>query len=123
LVESSRRSVARVHLGNPETIPLPGQKSDSRVLQMSLGNDQDWGSPESRLLGCRVKDRDLAVVIPGYQTIEVKAEVERHSSKPAGGTRNDRSGGGLKNFVSTEIKADEREKRLARGRAPCGGCL
>ena len=89
-----------------------------RVLQMSLGNDQDWSSPESSLLVCRVKDRDLAVVIPDCETVDVNAEAERHSSKPAGGTRNDRSGWGLKNFVATEIKGDESEKRLARAGYP-----
>src|ERR1700730_10746200 len=84
---------------------------------MSLGNNQNWSSPEGRLLCRRIKDRDLAVVISRCEMIGVNAEAEGHGSKPAGGTRNDRSGRGLKNLVATEIKGDESEKRLARGRA------
>src|ERR1035438_6434369 len=82
---------------------------------MSLRNNQNRGSPEACLPACRVKDRDLAVVLSGSQAIDAKAEAERHRSQPAGGTRNNRRGRGFKDLVAAEIKADKGEKRLAHG--------
>jgi hypothetical protein len=89
-------------------------KASHRVLQIPPGSDPDWSPPKSRLLCRGIKDCSLAVIISGCETIDVNAETERHSSKPAGGTRNGRIGCRLKNFVASEIKGDKSEKRLAR---------
>ena len=84
---------------------LKGLFQQAAKEQSGLRNNQNGSSPECGFVRCRIKDRNLAVVVSCNEAIDAQAEVERHGSKPAGGTGSDRGRWGFKDLVVSEVKS------------------